>query len=264
MKRALLMGINYPGSTCELHGCINDVKNIKALLMSNGYQESNIVVLTDDNPEMMPTLVNILREFERIATLASAEIFVHYSGHGSNVIDKNNDEISGFDSVIVPCDFLTEGVILDDVLFQIVSKIRCKATLLFDSCNSGSVCDLPYSLSFNNNRIYQSTTKRIARMENKSVYMISGCRDSQFSADLEISGEFCGAFTNAFLKSIEPNKSIIAVYVDTCRKLPPTQVPVLSMSAPVVKAFPSILTRASPPARNVSLAQNITGKRSLI
>ena len=260
MKRALLMGINYTGTTCELHGCINDVKNIKNLLLANGYQESNIVVLTDDNPLMMPTRVNILREFERIATLASSEIFVHYSGHGSNVRDRNNDEISGFDSVIVPYDFLTADVILDDVLFQIVSKIGCKATMLFDSCNSGSVCDLPYSLSYNNGRIIQSTTKRVARMKNPSIYMISGCRDSQFSADVEMEGEFCGAFTNAFLKSVQPNKSIISVYVDTCRKLPNTQVPVLSMSAPVVRAFPAILNRNIAPARNISLVRNITGK----
>lgn len=252
------MGINYKGSTCELNGCINDVKNIKNLLLANGYQESNMVILTDDNPLMMPNRANILREFEKIATLPATEIFVHYSGHGSNVRDKNNDEVSGFDSVIVPCDFLTADVILDDVLFQIVSKIGCKATMLFDSCNSGSVCDLPYSLLYNNGRIFQSTTKRIARMKNPSVYMISGCRDTQFSADVEMNGEFCGAFTNAFLKSVQPNKSIISVYVDACKKLPTTQSPVLSMSAPFVKALPAILNQTLP--RNISLARNITGR----
>jgi len=256
MKRALLMGINYTGTSCELHGCINDVKNIKKLLMSNGYDESNIVVLTDDS-SMRPTRANILREFERIATLPASELFVHYSGHGSTIRDKNNDEISGFDSVIVPCDFLTEDVILDDVLFQIVSKIKCKATLLFDSCNSGSVCDLPYSLSYSNGRLIQSTTKRIVSMPNSSVYMISGCRDAQFSADIEMNGEFCGAFTNAFIKSVEPNKSIISVYVDACKKLPTSQVPVLSMSGPVVKTFPAVLPRTVPV---VSLSRNITGR----
>ena len=97
-------------------------------------------------------------------------------------------------------------------------------------------------------------------MKNPSVYMISGCRDSQFSADLEMEGEFCGAFTNAFLKSVQPKKSIISVYVDTCRKLPPTQVPVLSMSAPAVKTFPAILTRTLPADRNISLSRNITGR----
>jgi hypothetical protein len=178
--------------------------------------------------------------------------------------DKNNDEVSGFDSVIAPCDFLTSDVILDDVLFQLVSKINCKATLLFDSCNSGSVCDLPYSLSYSNERIYQSTTKRVARMKNPSIFMMSGCRDTQFSADVQMDGEFCGAFTNAFLKSVQPNKSIFAIYVDVCRKMPNTQVPVLSMSAPVTKAFPAALPTALPstiPAtRKISLARNITGR----
>jgi len=264
MKRALLIGINYKDTPYELNGCINDVNNIKALLLANGYQESNITVLTDDNPSMMPIRSNILREFERLAILPSTEVFVHYSGHGSNVRDKNNDEVSGFDSVIAPCDFLTSDVILDDVLFQLVSKINCKATLLFDSCNSGSVCDLPYSLSYSNERIYQSTTKRVARMKNPSIFMMSGCRDTQFSADVQMDGEFCGAFTNAFLKSVQPNKSIFAIYVDVCRKMPNTQVPVLSMSAPVTKAFPAALPTAlpstSPATRNISLARNITGR----
>jgi len=261
MKRALLIGINYTGSSCQLNGCINDVKNIKNLLLANGYQESNMTILTDDNPLMMPTRANILREFERIATIPATEIFVHYSGHGSNVRDQNNDEVSGFDSVIVPYDFLTADVILDDVLFQIVSKIGCKATMLFDSCNSGSVCDLPYSLSYSNERIFQSTTKRVARMKNPSIYMISGCRDSQFSSDVEMEGEFCGAFTNAFLKSVQPNKSIISVYVDTCRKLPNTQVPVLSMSSPFAKAYPAILP-PTVPSRNISLARNLQGNKA--
>lgn len=36
MKRALLIGINYYGSTCQLAGCINDAHNMKAALEREG------------------------------------------------------------------------------------------------------------------------------------------------------------------------------------------------------------------------------------
>jgi hypothetical protein len=244
MKRALLIGLNYKGTSYELNGCINDVMNIKRLLLFNGYEEKNIVVLADNNPHRMPTRANILNELSKLTTLPSSEIFVHYSGHGSRVRDVNGDETSRLDSVIVPCDVLSTNVILDDVLFQYVSKFKCKSILLFDSCNSGSVCDLPYMMSYNNGRIIQSTTKRIVKMTNPSVYMISGCRDNQYSEDAYSNGIFYGAFTNAFLRSIQPNKPILSIYVDTCQKLPSSQVPVLSMSAPmIIKTQPPIITR---------------------
>ena len=249
MKRALLIGLNYKGTSYALNGCINDVMNIKRLLLFNGYEEQNIVVLTDNNPRRMPTKANILNELYKLTILPSTEIFVHYSGHGSRVRDLNGDETSRLDSIIIPCDALraSYNVILDDTLFQYVSKFKCKSILLFDSCNSGSVCDLPYMLSYNNGVINQSTTKKVVKMSNPSVYMISGCRDNQSSEDAYSNGIFYGAFTNAFLQSVQPNKPILSIYVDTCQKLPSRQVPVLSMSAPMIKVQPSIITRTNNP-----------------
>ena len=243
MKRALLIGLNYKGTSYELNGCINDVMNIKNLLLFNGYEEKNIVVLTDNNAHRMPTKFNILNEVFKLTRLPSSEIFVHYSGHGSRLRDISGDETSRLDSVSVPCDVLPTNAILDDVLFQYVSKFKCKSILLFDSCNSGSVCDLPYMMSYNNGRIIQSTTKQVVKISNPSIYMISGCRDNQYSEDAYSNGTFYGAFTNAFIQSIQPNKSILSIYVDTCQKLPSSQVPVLSMSAPMIKIPPPIIRR---------------------
>lgn len=233
MKRALLIGSNYAGTPYELKGCLNDVKNIKSLLLKNQFTESNITVLTDDNPSAMPTRTNIMNELFKLTTLPSTELFIYYSGHGSIVRDINRDERSGLDSVIVPCDFQTSDFILDDYLFVIISKFKCKTTLLFDSCNSGTVCDLPYSLTYTRGKLIQDTTKRVITMANPLVYMISGCKDNQFSIDSFANGEACGAFTNAFLRSIEPKKSLVDIYVNTCKKLSASQTPVLSTSAPI-------------------------------
>ena len=43
MKRALLIGINYRNSNAQLNGCINDIKNIREILINNcNYNIDNI------------------------------------------------------------------------------------------------------------------------------------------------------------------------------------------------------------------------------
>ena len=63
-KKSLLIGINYFGQDGQLNGCINDVANVKKLIMSRGFLESttHMRVLTDDNrnPANQPTRQNIL------------------------------------------------------------------------------------------------------------------------------------------------------------------------------------------------------------
>lgn len=59
-KKALLVGINYlHASKGRLNGCINDVNNVAGFLQSNlGYNASRMRVLTDDQPNNMPTAVS--------------------------------------------------------------------------------------------------------------------------------------------------------------------------------------------------------------
>ena len=47
MSRSVLIGINYIDTRYELKGCVNDVINIKALLLTCGYLETEITMLTD-------------------------------------------------------------------------------------------------------------------------------------------------------------------------------------------------------------------------
>lgn len=66
-KRALLIGINYFGTSAELKGCINDVENIKHFLVTlYNFNEQDMVILTDNqtNPQNMPTKQNIVRAMQ--------------------------------------------------------------------------------------------------------------------------------------------------------------------------------------------------------
>ena len=120
MKFALLIGINYKGiEDSELTGCIDDVIRMRDMLINElGYQPKNITILRDDTEvmDLYPTRKNIMRKMEEFVTdkTVDDDLWFHYSGHGSIRRDRSNDEKENIDSVVIPNDFQTNGVILDD------------------------------------------------------------------------------------------------------------------------------------------------------
>jgi len=102
-KKALLVGINYKGTSSELKGCITDVDNIKGYLLKNGYSSQNITVLTDETA-IKPTRVNILKHLLELIVSDAKTLFFHYSGHGSQTADDNGDESDGRDECLCPID----------------------------------------------------------------------------------------------------------------------------------------------------------------
>jgi hypothetical protein len=154
-KKALLIGVNYTGTSAELRGCINDVQNVRRFLCSSwGYKDQDIVALTDDskNPRQIPTKQNILDAMQWLVRGASPNdsLFFHYSGHGGQTKDLDGDEDDGYDEVIYPLDFETNGHIVDDDMHAIMVAplpAGCRLTAIFDSCHSGSALDLPYIYS---------------------------------------------------------------------------------------------------------------------
>lgn len=154
-RKALLIGINYFGQRGTLRGCINDVKNMSTYLNQNfGYARADMVLLTDDqqNEMSIPTKKNILRAMHWLVKDAQPNdsLFFHYSGHGGQTPDLDGDEDDGYDEVIYPVDFRTEGHIVDDEMHRIMVKPLkpgVRLTAIFDSCHSGSALDLPYIYS---------------------------------------------------------------------------------------------------------------------
>jgi hypothetical protein len=151
----LLIGINYFGQSGQLRGCINDVKNMSTFLNERfGYAREDMVILTDDqqNPKSQPTKANILRAMHWLVKDAKANdsLFFHYSGHGGQTKDLDGDEDDGYDEVIYPVDFRTQGHIVDDEMHRIMVKPLApgvRLTSIFVSCHSGSALDLPYIYS---------------------------------------------------------------------------------------------------------------------
>lgn len=126
-KRSVLIGINYVGQQGQLSGCHNDVANIKKyLIQKEGFQEKDMLILMDDGQHRPPTRKNIMDAFARITQYSKAgdTVFIHYSGHGGRVVDRDGDEDDGYDETLIPVDFKSAGQIVDDEVFnELVKKM---------------------------------------------------------------------------------------------------------------------------------------------
>jgi hypothetical protein len=205
-KKALLIGINYNGTNNQLNGCIEDTNSVNSFLQSKGY--TNIKKLTDET-DIKPTRENIINELSNL--LKNSEdgdlIFIYYSGHGSYVLDKNEDELDRKDEVIVPLDF---NVILDDELKTIINsnmKQNTNIIAIFDCCNSGTALDLRYQCLERLN--FDNITENLKNEETPgNVIFISGCRDEQVSVELSIDGKTQGAMTWSLLNILNKTPTI--------------------------------------------------------
>lgn len=161
-KRAILIGINYVGQKGQLSGCHNDVANIKKhLIEKEGFLEKDMLILMDDGRHHQPTRKNIMDAFARITQYSKAgdTVFVHYSGHGGRVVDRDGDEDDGYDETLIPVDFKSAGQIVDDEVFiHLVKKMPkdVHVTVLMDCCHSGTALDLPYNVNATESKMHDN------------------------------------------------------------------------------------------------------------
>lgn len=282
-KYALLIGINYIGTSAQLGGCQNDVLKMKEVIKTHyGYKEENITLLMDKSGYILPTASNIIAQINALYLKSKRglidEIYIHYSGHGTSVIDRNRDETDGKDECIVPLDYAKAGVITDDLIYSFLYKMKPvkKITWVFDSCNSASCTDLPYSYTLNNSNqiIKQRLSKRRPIANNKNIFVLSGCLDAKVSYDVrEPDGTPCGLLSYNLRKTLEQYG-----YTCTVTQLltnikkgfgPNDQTPVLSVNSnsygPNTIIFEKpVLTQPAQPAQPAQLTKPVKPSASTI
>lgn len=279
-KKALLIGCNYPNQSNRLYGCINDVINIaNTLVDAFDYDLNNITVLRDDSKSSnnVPTRSNIMNHLNALANNSGhlSEIWIHYSGHGSQIRDNNKDENDNLDEIIMPTDFKNAGSITDDDIFNILKNIssRCRVILCFDSCHSGSICDLTYGFQTNGTPFTMSNKK----LTNPNLYCFSGSKDAQTSADTysNIESRNVGAFTTVFLYCLRLNHfnvDAVKLYADICKLITANgfqQIPQFSSSSQNVKliferiSYRNVATLNNPTPGFLSLSKSIVSTRSM-
>lgn len=143
---ALLVGIDeYPlFDGVELYGCVNDVNVMQKALISNcHFSSEHVEVLTNGQATRDGILAAMDRLIERVGP-GDLALF-HYSGHGSRMTDREDDEPDGWDQTIVPSDSgrmdKPNRDISDDEIYAWLMKLTAKAghvTVILDSCHSGA------------------------------------------------------------------------------------------------------------------------------
>ena len=152
-RKALLIGINYVGTSSALRGCWNDIDNMKNFIMQRaGYKADDMVILSDrsgGDPRSIPTRQNMTAAMHWLVSGAQPgdALFFHYSGHGGQAKATQGDEDDGMNETIIPLDYQQAGQMEDDELHELLVRplpVGCRLTALFDSCHSGTVLDLPF------------------------------------------------------------------------------------------------------------------------
>ena len=238
-KRALLIGINkYQIPGADLRGCVNDVKDLSAALTEfHGFKKKDITVLLDGaatQKAMQAGIKSLLRGAKKGDVLV-----LHYSGHGSNVPDdaKNKDEADGRDEILCPTDLNWNNPLRDDWLRKMFDTLPAGVsfTAIMDCCHSGTntraiqppdvkvkqrYLPSPWGLAASESgrglpRTVTSELRRSSRATRKAKdivnadlpeVLITGCRDTQTSADAFINGRFNGALTFALVEAIRKSK----------------------------------------------------------
>ena len=153
-KVALIIAIgDYPDESGWMKiNAANDVPLVKQALLKQGYQEEQIHLLENEKA----TKQGIVNAFHHLLLPELDQgdvVYFHYSGHGQQVIDNNNDEFDGFDEALVPYDsplsylegvYEGENLLRDEELGQLLNEVRERIgptgnlLAVIDACHSGT------------------------------------------------------------------------------------------------------------------------------
>jgi len=228
VKKALLVGINaYEAS--PLQGCVNDVENMRNLLVDYGFEPDNIRVITDARA-LKTEIINRLGWLID-GSIAGDELVFHYSGHGSQVRDRDGDELSDqLDEILCPVDMNWDDPFLDDTLYNIFKNLPqgVYLTMLCDACHSGTMTRNPHATRYlappfdiaARSLDRELPIKTMGAKDDSSSQrhvLFSACKDNQTAADASINSKYQGAFTWALTAVIRENPNI--TWIESLQKV---------------------------------------------
>lgn len=230
MRRlSLHVGINYPGTSAALAGCVADARGWKAAAAQRGYIPNTLI-------DHEATKANIVQHMgDDLASLAMGDRYLFtFSGHGSYVADRGGDEVDGRDEVLCASDYQDRGLITDDELYEIVQarKLGVVVTIISDSCHSGTVSRFVATREWHSSVFGPQIEDRRSRFlppdqfldgpdlaaarkveyavargrSRPGATLIAACRDDQVAWDASFDGYPMGAFSRAALLTLPQEK----------------------------------------------------------
>lgn len=145
-RHALIIGIDeyqyLPGS--RLNGCVNDAREVAQVLQEGfGFPPDQVELLLNG----AATRAAILERMAALVQRVKEEdvVVFHFSGHGSQMPDREGDEADGMDETILTHDTgrhdRENRDITDDELYDWVLRMGAKTpyvTVVLDCCHSGT------------------------------------------------------------------------------------------------------------------------------
>lgn len=232
-RHALLIGINEYVSVPDLRGAKNDVSMMRGILSSRfGFRDEDIEVLEDEQA----TRKGLLDAIERLAERVGPQdvVYLHYSGHGSQVQDQNGDEEDGRDETLIPHDGRTSGIpdITDDELAALLARIDAKQVVVtLDSCHSGTATR---GALFMRSRVVAPDTRielyasgavagrAVVPLVQQGHVLLTGAAHNEEALDGPVDGRLQGLFSYALgqaLSRADPDVSPRRVFEDVEREL---------------------------------------------
>jgi len=206
-KEALLVGVSKYKSNniSRLDGVIIDIKQMKKLLESRGF---NVKVLFNEEA----TVSNVERALHSYSNLDKDDSFLFYtSSHGTQIDDANGDEADGKDEAYVLYETEIDangdvinmrGLLVDDNLENMLSKISAKKFLITDACHSGSMYKSlnsnvrSKSVKISSNFIGKGVLGSVYKPKNMIV--LGATEDNEEALDTDEGGMFTGAIYDAW------------------------------------------------------------------
>ncbi|KAI9512949.1 caspase domain-containing protein [Russula earlei] len=180
-KRALVIGINstqHPDPRIRLEYCVEDAYSIANFLRDNlGIAHDDLCVMTDNDPYNYPTKENIMMAMSELVRDAQPHdsLFCYFSGHAVQIEDLLRDEPDGLADCLctVASPHESPFLIVDDTMHHLMVEAlprNCRLTAIFDSCDSGTLLDLPYL--YNSHGIVKEYghSDRLTSLHQKSRY----------------------------------------------------------------------------------------------
>ncbi|KDP40907.1 hypothetical protein JCGZ_24906 [Jatropha curcas] len=197
-KKAVLCGVSYYQKKYKLKGTINDVKDMRNLLISYfRFPQDSILQLTEEqDPELIPTRKNIEKALKWLVEgcRSGDSLVFYFAGHGSQVDDSDGDEIDELDETICPLDFQVNGKIVDDYINSVIVRPLVEGVTLhaiIDTCHSATMLDLPFMCNAKQKKWVENPPPSGANKGTSGglAICISACRDDQKVVD---SSALCG------------------------------------------------------------------------
>ncbi|WP_419879455.1 caspase family protein [Brevibacillus centrosporus] len=177
MKRALVIGLNnYPGA--ELQACINDAKEVSAIIERNQDGTPNFAVklVTDEHQTIDKA---ILKKLIKELFDGDDTVLLYFAGHGI---------VNAIGGYIVTPDFqdYDEGISMDEILVLANKSNARNKIIILDCCHSGKMGS-------------HDLGKADASQIGQGMTILTSCKSSE--AAIEQSGR--GVFTSLLLEALQ-------------------------------------------------------------